>query len=341
MSVFNQVDKVCSEIMGIDSPTGYTSKVMEYVKNYVEDLGLEFALTKKGLGYCYQKDEDKNLPIGLVSHVDTLGLMIRSISSDGKINFTTVGGVSLPTVDGEYCKIYTRAGEVYTGTILSNSPSVHVYKDARSLERNVDNMYIRLDNEVHSKDDVLELGICNGDYIAIDTKYTSVNGFIKSRFLDDKLCVAQSLVLLKNRVEKNLRTPYVYFSAQEEVGFGFSNVPLVDKIDDLLVLDMGCVGLDLEGSEYKVSICALDGGGPYNYDFNTTLINLAKDNKLDYAVDCYKFYSSDGSASLKAGNDFRVALIGAGVHGSHGMERVHQKGIDNCQKLVELFLDTL
>ncbi len=339
MDLFNEVTVICKELMSIDSPTGFTHNIMKYIENYVKELGLEFKITNKGLGYCYQINEEKNLPVGVVSHVDTIGLAVRSITNDGNLRFAKVGGINLATIDGEYCRIYTRGGVVFSGTIVHDSTSVHVHKNAKTEERTDENMYVRLDKEVYSKEDVLNIGIKNGDFIAIDTKYTVVNDFIKSRFLDDKLCVAQSLVMLKNRVKQGKSTPYVYFSAQEEVGHGFSQVPLAEKIDELIVLDMGCVGLDLEGSEYKVSICALDASGPYDYTLNNELIDIAVNNKIAHAIDYYRFYSSDGTAALRAGNDFKVALIGSGIDASHGMERTHRKGLESCCILLEKYLD--
>ncbi len=341
MDKFTEIAKVCGELMSIDSPSGYTKDVLAYVEKYVTDLGLVYAKNKKGLGYCYQKEDSKNLPVALVAHIDTLGLMVRSISSDGKIKFTSVGGPILNTLDGEYCTVITRDKKRYSGTILCESASVHVYSDAKSSERNKDTMYVRLDEKVKSKDDCAKLGIHNGDFIAIDTKFSVVNDFIKSRFLDDKLCVAQNLVMLKDRLERGLKTPFVYFSCYEEVGHGFSHIPLVEKIDEVLVLDMGCVGKDLEGSEEKVSICAMDGSGPYDYELNQKLIKICEENEIEYAYDYYEFYGSDGSAALRAGNDVRVALLGSGIHASHGMERTHKDGILHSYNLVDLYLNTL
>ena len=77
---------------------------------------------------------------------------------------TKVGGPLLPTLDGEYCRIYTREGKVYTGTVLSLSPSVHVQDDAATRPRDEKNMAVRIDEKVHNKEDVLALGIAAGDY---------------------------------------------------------------------------------------------------------------------------------------------------------------------------------
>lgn len=341
MDKFNEIAKVCEDLMKIDSPSGYTKDALDYVEKYVTSLGMTFKKSKKGLGYCYHEDDSKNLRVGIVAHLDTLGLIVRAITSDGKIKFACVGGPIMNTLDGEYCTIITRDKKRYSGTILSESPAIHVYNDAKSLERNKDTMYIRLDEKVKSKDDCLKLGINNGDFIGIDTKFTVVNDFIKSRFLDDKLCVAQNLVMLKERIEKGLKTPITYFSVYEEVGHGFSHIPLVEKLDDVLILDMGCVGKDLEGSEEKVSICAIDGSGPYDYELNQKLIKICESNNIGYAYDYYEFYASDGSAGLRGGNDIRVALLGAGIHASHGMERTHKEGVLHAYNLVNLYLNTL
>ena len=295
-------------------------------------------INKKGNLIVTVKGKE-NYNIGLSAHTDTLGLMVRSIMSNGHLKFTRIGGIQLPTVDGEYCQIITRSGKTYTGTVLSKSPSSHVYKNAATLTRDEDGMYIRLDELVHTKDDTVNLGIENGDFIAIDPKFEiTSNGFIKTRFLDDKASVFILLTLLE-KIKKEKITPRanltVIFTTYEEVGHGCSNVP---EIDELLAVDMGCIGEDLSTTEEKVSICAKDGSGPYDYSMTSKLISLAKEHKLNYAVDIYPFYSSDASAALRGGNDLKCALIGAGIHASHGMERTHISGLEETLKLLMLYI---
>ena len=101
---------------------------------------------------------------------------------------------------------------------------------------------------------------------------------------------------------------------------------------------MGCVGLDLAGSEYKVSIAAKDSGGPYDYELTTKLVNLANENNVDYVVDIFPFYGSDIGAAWRSGKDLKGALIGPGVAASHGMERTHYKAIENTMKLLVAYL---
>ena len=59
---------------------------------------------------------------------------------------------------------------------------------------------------------------------------------------------------------------------------------------------------------------------------------------ISYAVDTYPMYGSDVGAALKAGNNIRGALIGPGVHASHGMERTHYNALENTIKLLALYL---
>lgn len=331
--------KILKDIMAIDSPSGFTKDVIAYCEKEAKQLGFQTQKTNKGNLEIFVDGQD-DYTVGFCAHVDTLGLMVRSIQNNGTLSFTNVGGPLVPTLDGEYCKIITREQHVYTGTILSNSPAAHVFKDARTLERSCDTMHIRIDEIVKSKVDVEKLGICNGDYIAIDTKTTITDsGFIKSRFLDDKMSVAILFGMLKTLSKNQLKPAHnllLMISTFEEVGHGSSYIP--ECICELIAVDMGCIGLDLACSEYDVSICAKDGSGPYDYDMTTRLIHLAKKHQLQYAVDIYPFYSSDVSAALRGGHNIKGALIGPGVGASHGMERTHIQAVENTLKLILAYI---
>ncbi len=332
----NYIMDFAKQVLAIDSPTGYTKEAIDFVKKEAQALGYSCELTNKGNLIVKVQGKEEGKVIGYSAHVDTLGLMVRSIKSDGTLAFTLLGGPQLNTVDGEYCRVVTRDKKVFTGTILSNHPAAHVHKESSSAARTDSTMHIRLDEKVSSKKDVEALGINTGDFICIDTKTTlTESGFLKSRFLDDKISVAILVGVMKALKEENLSptyTTYFLFSTYEEVGHGSSYIP--QDITELISVDMGCIGLDLNCTEFDVSICAKDSGGPYDYELTSTLIELAKKNKLSYAVDIYPFYGSDTGAALRAGNDIRGGLIGPGVAASHGMERTHKEGVLSSAQLV-------
>lgn len=337
----NMIDKeyvlnFAQELLSIDSPTSYTKDAMRFAQEKAEQLGYSCEFNQKGNMLIHIKGKSNEKTIGICAHCDTLGLMVRSIKADGKLALTNLGGPIIPTLDGEYCRIITRDKQVYSGTILSTSPAAHVYKDASTATREIDTMEIRIDEIVKTKEDTLALGIQNGDIVAIDPKVQiTKSGFIKSRFLDDKIGVSILFGVLKYLKDNHIvpeQDLIFMLSSYEEVGHGMAHIP--SQITELLAVDMGCIGLDLACSEYDVSICAKDSRGPYDYELTSKLINLAKQNDLSYAVDIYPYYGSDVSAALLGGNDIKGALIGPGVHASHGMERTHYQAVEHTMNLI-------
>lgn len=326
------------KILDIPSPSGYTKNVIDYLANVATQKNLNHHITNKGNLIIEMKGKS-DYTIGLSAHVDTLGAMVKSIDGNGNLKFSVVGGPILPTYDGEYCYIITRDNRVFTGTFLSNSPAVHVYKDANTLPRNTETMHVRLDENVKSKEDVQKLGISVGDFIVVEPKTViTKSNFIKSRFLDDKISVAIlfSLIdhILENKIELKYNLSFI-ISTYEEVGHGATAIP---NVDELIAVDMGCIGDDLSCTEYDVSICAKDSYSPYDFKMTNKLIDLAKANKLNYAVDIYPYYSSDVSAALRGGNDIRGALIGPGVSASHGMERTHLDAVNSTLNLLIAYI---
>lgn len=332
--------KTLEEIVNIPSPSGYCKDVIAHIETIVQKYGYKFEKNRKGNVIIEIEGSDNSYCVGIPVHVDTLGAMVRSVNTDGTLKICTIGGNMYSTLDGEYCKIHTRNGKIYTGTILSTSPSVHVYPDARKKERIEENMMVRLDEVVSSENDVKDLNIMTGDFISVQPKFEiTESGFVKSRYLDDKAgtaCALSIMEMFKRLNEKPKNKVKIIISTYEEVGHGCSAIP--SDIDEMVGIDMGCIGLDLACTEREVSICPKDSSGPYDYDITSELIEIAKNHKIGYAVDVYPMYSSDVSASLKGGNDIRGGLIGPGVNASHGMERTHIDGIENTIKLMYSYL---
>ena len=333
-------DRYASALFNTDSPSGYSREITPLLCSFLDELGLEYRVHNKGTVEVFVPGEDKSRTVATSAHVDTLGLMVRSVNASGTLAVTKVGGPLMPTLDGEYCTVLTRGGKRYTGTVLSQSPAAHVFPEAATMARDESHMEIRLDEKVTNAEEVRALGIENGDFVFIDPKYTvTASGFLKSRFIDDKASAVILLMLLRWCAENKvpfLHPTRIYFAVYEEVGHGAS--ALAEDVDEFVTVDMGCVGLDLAGSEYAVSICAKDSGGPYDYELTGRLIELAKAGNVRYTVDIFPFYGSDVGAALRSGRDVKGALIGTGVCASHGMERTHLEGIEATLKLLYLYL---
>ncbi len=326
--------EIAKTIINIPSPSGYTKEVIAYLQDVAQKYGFSNYLTKKGNLIIDVKGTDE-YTVGLSGHVDTLGAMVRSIQSDGSLKFTTIGGPIWPTLDGEYCKIRTRLGKLYTGTFLSTSPASHVFKDASTKSRDPENMVIRIDEVVTTQKETKDLGIAAGDFVFFDPKTVITDsGYIKSRFLDDKMSVSILFGVLKYLYETKTTPKHnltFIISTYEEVGHGASYIP---DVDELIAVDMGCIGDDLSCTERQVSICCKDSSGPYDIDIVNRLVEASIAGGIDYATDIYPYYGSDVSAALRGGKDIKGGLIGPGVHASHGMERTHRLAVENTFNLL-------
>jgi len=341
----NYVDYMVEEtknILAIDSPSGYTKEVADYVMGEYKKLGYEPKLTVKGGVLVPIGGRDKENAVLLEAHIDTLGAMVAEIKANGRLRVTAVGGMNANNAEGENCKVVTRFNGKYDGTLQLINASIHVNGEYNDTKRSYDSVEVVLDEKVKSKEDVEKLGIMTGDFVCFDPRTTvTESGYIKSRFLDDKLSAAILLGYAKYIRENNitpLRKVYQHMTVFEEVGHGAcASIP--EDVTELLSVDMGCVGDGLECTERQVSICAKDGHGPYNYQVTTGLVNAAKKDSIDYAVDIYPFYGSDADAALSAGKDARHGLIGAGVYASHGYERSHKDGVVNTFRLLCSYLN--
>lgn len=328
------------EILAIDSPTGYTDNAAKFVKNEFEALGFNAFITEKGGVAVEIGGKDEKNALLLEAHLDTLGGMVAEVKGNGRLKISPLGGLNGFNTEGENCRIITRKNGVYEGTFLLVNPSIHVNGEFNKTDRSFSNMEVVIDEDVKNAEDVKKLGIGNGDIVAFDTRtVVTKSGYIKSRFLDDKLSVASILgfaKLLKNEKLEPERKIYLHITVYEEVGHGAASVPF-DGITEVLSVDMGCVGDGLLCTEKQVSICAKDSGGPYSYGMTSRLIEAAEKTGADYAVDIYPHYGSDAEATLRAGHDFRHGLIGPGVYSSHGYERSHIAGVENTIRLLTGF----
>ena len=324
-------------LLNIDSPTGYTDEAATWVKNEFEKLGFKASLTTKG-GVIVSFG-GKNVDDGLLleAHADTLGGMVAEIKANGRLRVTNLGGMNPNNAETENVRVVTKFDGSYEGTFQLCNASIHVNSDYNDTKRTWDTCEVVLDEDVTSKEDAEKLGIAVGDFVCFEPNVRiTKSGYIKSRFLDDKLSVGILLGLGKYIKDNNItpkRALHGHITVYEEVGHGGSgSVP--EGCTEAISVDMGCVGDGLTCTERQVSICTKDSGGPYSYSVVKGLIEAAKRSGADYATDIYPHYGSDVEATLRSGADLKHGLIGAGVYASHGYERSHRNGAENTLRLL-------
>ena len=329
-------------LLAIDSPSGYTDKAAAWVQEAFAALGFDAKITTKGGVLIDLGGENADDALLLEAHADTLGAMVAEVKGNGRLRLTALGGMRPENAETENVKIYTRCGKILEGTCQLCNASIHVNGGYGDAKRSWDTVEIVLDEDVSSAADSRKLGIEVGDIVCFDPRTRrTASGYLKSRFLDDKLSVGILLGFAKY-LKDNAITPsrrvYVHVTVYEEVGHGGSASGPAG-VTEAISVDMGCVGDGLQCTEKQVSICAKDSGGPYSYSVVGKLIDAAKKQDADYAVDVYPFYGSDVEATLRSGVDIRHGLIGAGVYASHGYERSHIEGVYNTLKVLCGYLE--
>ena len=319
------------KLLDIHSPTGFAEPAIAFVEQELSQFSqLQLTRTRKGALVAKWEVETDLPPIALTAHVDTLGAVVKEIKSNGRLKLSRIGGIQWPSVETEGVWIFTAKGEQIRGSVLIDTASGHVHGQPGSeTPRNDDHMEVRLDARTTSERETRELGINIGDCAAFDPRVEVTNGFVRSRFLDDKACVANIVSAIKSLVDAGQspsRTVYFHISNYEEVGHGAS-AGIPSDVAELVTVDMAVVGKGQESDEFHATLCIKDGGGPYHFGLNNKLRGLAEKHNIPYKTDVYVYYGSDGEAFWRAGGDVELALIGPGIDASHNYERTHTEGL--------------
>ncbi len=320
------------------SVTGHTADAMKMVREKLEETGVETRVSSKGsLVATIHGASDEGIIVS--SHIDTLGAMVSRIESDGTLKYRCIGGYTPNSIEGEYCTVETFDGKLLSGTILFSKTSVHAWgREECSKKRTHETMYVRLDETVCSREDAEKLGVSTGNFVHFDPRAAEMpSGYIKSRHLDDKAGVAAAVSAAEALSGRKLpRTVHFLFTVHEEVGHGAAGW-LPANVTEFLAVDMGVCGSEQASSERKVTICAADSSGPFNYEMVKKLMALAEENGIPWVVDTFPFYGSDAAAALRMGLDAKHGLIGPGVDTSHAVERTHLEGIKAAADLIAAY----
>lgn len=331
---------VFRRLIAVDSTTGQYEKIQRTVTEILDELEYPYHVTHKG-GVIADLGGEGNA-LAVTAHLDDIGLMVRSVNADGTLKVCEVGGLYPFYCITENVRIYTRGGKIYTGTVCRTPNSIHVTEDElrKVLPDFRENVCVVLDEDVHSAEDVAALGIATGDLIALEPRFTLANGYLKSRFIDDKAAAAVMLTAMKALRDSGAKLPrkvYAYFAVYEEIGHGTAWLP--EDVKDILAVDIAPTGPDQTSDERKVSIFAMDSRFPYHWEMTNELRDCAIKGGVDYVMDVFTpHYGTDGDGSVLAGYDIRHAAIGPGTANSHGYERTHIDGLKNTYELLLHYL---
>ncbi|MEJ8566063.1 osmoprotectant NAGGN system M42 family peptidase [Elongatibacter sediminis] len=324
-------------LLAIPSPTGYTDQVVRRCCTELDELGVDYELTRRGAIRAVVRGESRDPARAMIGHVDTLGAQVRRLKPNGRAALVPIGHWSSRFAEGARVTLLTRSG-AYRGTILPLKASGHTFgKEVDTQETDWDHVELRIDVEANNGADLAEHGIAIGDYVAIDPRPDMRdNGYINARHLDDKAGVASMFAAIKALLAGDVRLPvdtYFLFSIAEEVGVGASAV-LHGEIASLVAIDNGTTAPGQNSSEKGVTIGMADSVGPFDYHLTNKLIDLCIEDRIPFQRDIFRYYRCDSASAIEAGNDIRTALITFGVDASHGYERIHLDALESVARLM-------
>ena len=316
-----------TQLLNTPSPTGYAGNAIALTQQALSAFpGLNLRVNRKGALLAEWAGQSDTFPRGLTAHADTLGAMVKEIKTNGRLKLTAIGGYAWNTVEGEGVTVFSSGGQAYRGSIQLNKASSHVHgQQVRESKRDEETLEVRLDERTAKAEETHQLGIGVGDFVAFDPRVEVRNGFVRSRHLDDKACIACILAAVKAMQDAGLQPvqrTHLLISNYEEVGHGASTGFPADMAE-LVAVDMAAIGDGQTSDEFHATLCVKDSGGPYHHGLSQHLRHLAEAHDIAFKIDIYPYYGSDGEAFWRAGGDVAVALIGPGVDASHSYERTH------------------
>jgi peptidase M42 family hydrolase len=337
--------EVLMELLRTPSPSGRTDAVMQIIGDRLSELGVPIQVTRRGVLRATINGDTDDTTRAVVVHADTIGCMVKRLKENGRLEVVPIGTHSARFAEGAHVTVFVDdLTRIHTGTVLPLKSSGHNFgEDVDTQGVGWHQVEIRLDEPVESREDVAELGIRVGDFVALDAApQITPNGYVKSRHLDDKAGVAACLAAVKALVDHSVPLPvtaYLLVTIGEEVGMGATH-GLDDRVAELVAVDNAVVSLGQESREDTINVGMLDSTGPFDYHLTRRLIGLCEENDLPYRRDVYRYYRSDAAPAIESGMECRTALIGFGVESSHGHERTHIDGVRRIAELLTVYMSS-
>jgi peptidase M42 family hydrolase len=325
------------KLLEVHSPTGYTDPIVREACRLLEDLGLDFELTRRGAIRATLSGRQQSPDRAIVAHLDTTGAMVKELKANGRLAVVPIGTWSPRFAEGARVSVFTD-DTIYRGTILPLKASGHTFNDEVNTQPVAwENLEIRVDERAGSAEDLSDLGFNVGDFVGIDSAAEILpSGFINARHLDDKAGVAALLAAVKFIIDQRVELPvdiHLLLTISEEVGSGASAV-LHGDVSEMVSIDNGTSAPGQASSEFGVTIAMADSTGPFDYHLTHHLINLCRNNDLPFVRDVFRYYRCDSASAVEAGNDIRTALVTFGVDGSHGYERTNFASLESVAQLL-------
>jgi endoglucanase len=256
------------------------------------------------------KNGKKNAPkVMLAAHMDEIGLLVKTISKEGFIQFTKIGGIDDRILLAQKVLVYTEKGPLH-GIIGSKPPHIQKEEERKRI-LTYDELFIDIGAE--SQEEAKKMGVKIGDPVGFDIKFAKVGkNIVIGKAFDDRAGCAVMVEVMK-LLEKTECTVYAVGTVQEEVGLRGATTAAFGIYPDVgIALDVTVAG-DMPGvKEVEAPIKLRKGPSIEVADMGLIthpkvlrlLIDAAEENKIPYQLETGLPGSTDAA---------RIALTREGV----------------------------
>ncbi|MEM2995703.1 MAG: M42 family metallopeptidase [Candidatus Bathyarchaeia archaeon] len=207
----------------------------KFLKPYVDEVRED----KLGNVIGIKRGGENAVKVMLAAHMDEIGLLVKTISKDGFLQFAKIGGIDDRILLAQKVIVYTEKGMVH-GIIGSKPP--HIQKeDERKRVLGCDELFIDIGAE--SQEQAKKMGVKIGDPVSFDVKFVRVGeDVVVGKAFDDRVGCAVMVEAMK-KLEKIDCTVYAVGTVQEEVGLrGATTVAFGIYPDVGIALDVTVAG---------------------------------------------------------------------------------------------------
>ncbi len=305
MSIVEVLEKL-SNACGLAGREDEVRKIMkDSLKPYVDEISED----KLGNIIAVKKGKKSAPKVMLAAHMDEIGLFVKTISKEGFLQFTKIGGIDDRILLGQKVLVHTEMGPLH-GIIGSKPP--HIQKEEeRKKVFTYDELFI--DIGAGSQEEAKKMGVKIGDPVSFDIKFARIgNDVVLGKAFDDRVGCAVMIEAMK-MLKQTECTVYAVGTVQEEVGLRGATVAAFGIYPDVgIALDVTVAG-DVPGvKEVEAPVKMRKGPAIEVADMGLIthpkvlrlLVEAAEENNIPYQLETGLPGSTDAA---------RIALTREGV----------------------------
>lgn len=269
---------------------GREEEVRSLMRNFLKPHVDEVKEDKLGNVIGIKKGKKNASKVMLAAHMDEIGLLVKTVSKEGFIQFAKIGGIDDRILLAQKVIVYTEKGPL-DGIIGSKPP--HIQKEEeRKRVLTYDELFIDIGAE--NQEQAKKMGVKIGDPVGFDIKFAKIGkNIVIGKAFDDRVGCAVMVEAMK-RLEKTECTVYAVGTVQEEVGLRGATTAAFGIYPDVgIALDVTIAG-DVPGvreveAPIKLgkgpSIEIADMGLIAHPKVVRLLVDAAEENKIPYQLE--------------------------------------------------------